>query len=274
MSSRAEHEGLTGSGASVGPAPLRAPPTPPVPKYFLVRTDLERQIADGRLPPGTFLPPERVLLRHYGVSRTTLHEALRPLLLEGTLVSARGKGIMVAQAAIRQAGDVLMSFTDVLRAQGLQPGMTGVRVITGRPSREVSAALRLPPGTRVVRIERVRTANSRPVNVSVSYVPADAVPGLSASMVQAAGSLYLLLRTRYGIHIGAAQDEMWARRASRREAELLNIREGDPVLILRRVCLLHDGRPVEYALSVIRSDIYRYVVKLIPPRPAAGGWRA
>ncbi|MDQ7820176.1 MAG: GntR family transcriptional regulator [Armatimonadota bacterium] len=238
-----------------------------------MRTDLERQIGEGRIPPGTFLPPERVLLRHYGVSRTTLHEALRPLLLEGTLVSVRGKGIMVAQAAIRQAGDVLMSFTDMLRSQGLQPGMAAVRVAMGRPSREVSAALRLPPGSRVARIERVRTANSQPVNFSVSYLPAQAVPGLSAPMVQAAGSLYLLLQTRYGIRIGAAQDEMWARRASRREAELLGIREGDPVLILRRVCLLHDGRPVEYALSVIRSDIYRYVVKLTPPRPPGVGAR-
>lgn len=273
MSPRTEHEDLIPYPAPSAPALLRPPLSSPVPKYFLVRTDLERQISDGRLPPGSFLPPERVLLHHYGVSRTTLHEALRPLLLEGTLVSVRGKGIMVAHAAIRQAGDVLMSFTDVLRSQGLQPGMAGVRITTGRPSREVSAALRLHSGARVVRIERVRTANSQPVNFSVSYLPADAVPGLSASMVQAAGSLYLLLRSRYGIHIGTAQDEMWARRASRREAELLSIREGDPVLIMRRVCLLHDGRPVEYALSVIRSDIYRYVVKLIPPRSPGGGVR-
>jgi len=38
---------------------------------------------------------------------------------------------------------------------------------------------------------------------------------------------------------------------------------------MNRVCVLSNGRPIEYALSVIRSDIYRYVVRLTPPRQAA-----
>jgi len=75
----------------------------PIPKNYQLRAELEPQIAEGQPSPGAFLPPERVLLQLYGVSRTTLREALRPLLLEGTLVSVRGKGIMVAQPAIRQA---------------------------------------------------------------------------------------------------------------------------------------------------------------------------
>lgn len=243
----------------------------PIPKYYQLRAELERQIAEGLLAPGAFLPPERLLLHKYRVSRTTLREALRPLLLEGTLLSVRGKGIMVAQQAIRQAGDILMSFSDVLRAQGLQPGISDVRVTAGPCSREVGAALRLSPAAHVVRVERVRTGNNRPVNFSVSYFPAEDVPGLSAEMLQASGSLYLLLKTRYEIHIARAQDEMWARRASRREARLLGIHPSDPVLVLRRVGVLHGGRPIEYALSVIRSDIYRYVVRLTPPRRASHG---
>jgi len=62
---------------------------------------------------------------------------------------------------------------------------------------------------------------------------------------------------------------MFARRATEREAKLLGVRPGDPVLVMNRVCVLSNGRPIEYALSVIRSDIYRYVVRLTPPRQAA-----
>lgn len=244
---------------------------PPIPKYYQLRAELERQIAEGQLSPGAFLPPERVLLQQYGVSRTTLREALRPLLLEGTLLSVRGKGILVAQPAIRQAGDILMSFSDVLRAGGLQPGIGDVHVTVGPCSHEVGTALQLTPTAQVVRVERVRTGDGRPVNFSVSYLPADDVPGLTADLLEASGSLYLLLKTRYEIHIARAQDEMFARRASRREARLLGVRPGDPVLILRRVCVLPGGRPIEYALSVIRSDIYRYVVRLTPPRQASQG---
>ncbi len=248
---------------------MRSAQVPPIPKYYQLRAELERQIAEGQLSPGAFLPPERVLLQQYGVSRTTLREALRPLLLEGTLLSVRGKGIMVAQPAIRQAGDVLMSFSDVLRAQGLQPGISDVHVTVGPCSHEVGAALQLTPDAQVVRVERVRTGNAQPVNFSISYLPAGDVPGLTANLLEASGSLYLLLATRYEIHIARAQDEMFARRASRREARLLAVRPGDPVLVLRRVCVLPGGRPIEYALSVIRSDIYRYVVRLTPPRQAS-----
>ncbi len=238
---------------------------PPIPKYYQLRAQLERQITEEHLLPGAFLPPERVLLQQYGVSRTTLREALRPLLLEGTLLSVRGKGIMVAQPAIRQAADVLMSFSEVLRSQGLRPGISHVRVTVGICSDEVGAALQLPPDAYVVRVERVRTGNGRPVNFSISYLPADDAPGFTAALLQASGSLYALLKTRYEIHIARAQDEMFARRANGREARLLGVPLGDPVLILRRVCVLLGGRPIEYALSVIRSDIYRYVVRLTPP---------
>ncbi|OLC28198.1 MAG: hypothetical protein AUH31_10075 [Armatimonadetes bacterium 13_1_40CM_64_14] len=242
---------------------------PPIPKYYQLRAKLERQITVGQLAPGTFLPPERVLLQQYGVSRTTLREALRPLLHEGALLSVRGKGIMVAQPAIRQTGDVLMSFSDVLRSQGLQPGMGEVGVTVGLCSHEVGTALRLPPDTQVIRVERVRTGNGQPVNFSISYLPAVDFPGFTAELLAAAGSLYGLLQTRYELHIARAQDEMFARRASKREAGLLGVRPGDPVLVMNRVCVLSSGRPIEYALSVMRSDIYRYVVRLTPPRPAS-----
>jgi GntR family transcriptional regulator len=210
-----------------------------------------------------------VLLQQHGVSRTTLREALRPLLHDGTLLSVRGKGIVVAKPAIRQAGDVLMSFSDVLRSQRLQPGISEVRVTVGRCTLEIGAALQLPPDAQVVRVERVRTGDGQPVNFSISYIPAGDVPGFTAELLTAFGSLYALLGTRYEIHIAKAQDEMFARRASEREAKLLGVRPGDPVLVMNRVCVLGSGRPIEYALSVIRSDIYRYVVRLTPPRPAA-----
>lgn len=184
-------------------------------------------------------------------------------------MSVRGKGIMVAKPAIRQAGDVLMSFSDVLRSQGLQPGIAAVNVAVTPCPRDVGMALQLPPDTPVIRVERVRTGNGQPVNFSISYIPAADVPGFSADLLAESGSLYALLRTRYELHIARAQDEMFARRASTREARLLGVRSGDPVLVMSRICVLATGQPIEYALSVIRSDNYRYVVRLTPPRQAA-----
>jgi len=57
-----------------------------VPKYY----DKKRQLADlvDRLPPGSALPPERVLATQFAVSRTTLRQTLRELVAEGLLERA------------------------------------------------------------------------------------------------------------------------------------------------------------------------------------------
>src|SRR5207247_1039002 len=149
--------------------------------------------------------------------------------------------------------------------------LTAIRLGGDRWPRGLGVALHRPPDGRVVRVERVRTGNGQPVNCSISYIPAADVPGFTAELLAESGSLYALLRTRYELHIARAQDEMFARRASTREARLLGLRPGDPVLVMNRVCALSSGRPIEYALSVIRSDIYRYVVRLTPPRPVPSG---
>ncbi len=46
----------------------------------------------GELPPGAKLPPERSLARQLGVSRSTLREAIRALVVMNVLVSRHGDG--------------------------------------------------------------------------------------------------------------------------------------------------------------------------------------
>jgi DNA-binding FadR family transcriptional regulator len=49
-------------------------------------------MADGVLVPGSVLPPEAELARHYGVSRGTVREALRTLSAQGLIVTRPGVG--------------------------------------------------------------------------------------------------------------------------------------------------------------------------------------
>jgi GntR family transcriptional regulator, transcriptional repressor for pyruvate dehydrogenase complex len=46
----------------------------------------------GLLPPGTQLPPERELAEQFGISRSTLRQALTALTQSGHLVAVRGRG--------------------------------------------------------------------------------------------------------------------------------------------------------------------------------------
>ena len=57
--------------------------------------DIEEAIIKGELKPGDKIPSEQLLMEHYNVSRTTLREAIKSLVSNGTLEIKRGKGTFV-----------------------------------------------------------------------------------------------------------------------------------------------------------------------------------
>jgi GntR family transcriptional regulator, transcriptional repressor for pyruvate dehydrogenase complex len=86
-------------------------PTPPrrEKRSEVVARRLVADIVDRRLPPGTMLPSEAVMLKDYGVGRTSLREAIRILEIHG-LVRIRpgpGGGPMVAEADSHHFGSMM-----------------------------------------------------------------------------------------------------------------------------------------------------------------------
>jgi GntR family transcriptional repressor for pyruvate dehydrogenase complex len=77
--------------------------------------ELEQLIIEGRLIPGTKLPPERDLAEQLGVSRTVVREAVRILVTKGLLETRHGVGTMVRQLTREQVVTPLNLF---LRMQG------------------------------------------------------------------------------------------------------------------------------------------------------------
>src|ERR671914_659967 len=69
----------------------------PVPFYFQLRQLIRDEIAAGRWEPGERIPSENELCRHFGVSRTTVRQALSELESEGLLHKEKGRGSFVAE---------------------------------------------------------------------------------------------------------------------------------------------------------------------------------
>ena len=68
----------------------------PVPFYFQLSELLEHEISVGRWDPGFRLPSESELCTHFGLSRTTIRQALARLEQEG-LISKQGGRIVLHQ---------------------------------------------------------------------------------------------------------------------------------------------------------------------------------
>ncbi|WP_083968042.1 FadR/GntR family transcriptional regulator [Hyalangium minutum] len=80
-----------------------------------IEEDLERTISQGRLPASGFLPSESLLARQYGVSRTTVREALLRLAARGLVVQHPGRK---TRAVAMDVAVTLENLSVALHAEG------------------------------------------------------------------------------------------------------------------------------------------------------------
>jgi GntR family transcriptional regulator len=208
----------------------------------------------SQLGAGALLPSERALAERLGVARMTVRKELDRLVAEGAAYRVQGRGTFVADARMVYA-DALKGFSEDIRARGMVPGArTLAQEVVGADAR-VAAALERPPGTQVVLIHRVRTADGEPIALEWLHLPAEDFPGLERLKLDGV-SLYALLRERYGVTLATAAQRVSAVALSAAEAELLDAAEGRPAFLFRRVTRRPTGRVVEYARSLYRGDRY------------------
>jgi GntR family transcriptional regulator len=248
-----------------------------------VRDELARRVVSGELSPGSQLPAEPQLAGEFGVSRATLREALRSLEDEGVLSRTPGAGTFVtARPRLSNNLDVNFGVTEAILAAGMEPGTSEAEVQEGAATADEARRLALEPGSPVIAVERVRTADGRPVVFSrdvLSTALAEeharagrprgsrgagrnggrpSLAGLRRALARR--SVYEVLETELGlvIHHGVATLRPMA--APARVAERLGVRRGTLVLYVRQVDHDLDGRPLLYSHEHHLADAFEFTV--------------
>ena len=236
----------------------RLPQAGSVPKYYELRQWLRQQI-DG-LPPGTPVPPERALSQQFNISRTTVRQALHDLAVEGRIIRRQGRGTFVATPKVNQNVQ-LTSYTEAMKAQGLQPGSRIVDVAVTEAGDEVAARLGLAKNSSVTRVERVRYANGEPMAVETVYLDHVRFPGIVEELA-AGTSLYAILEERFSVVPHHAEETIETVLAPPSASRLLGSDATTPMLLLTRSSRDAEGRPVEYVRSLYRGDRFRLTAQL------------
>lgn len=231
-----------------------------VPLYLQLKRMLETGITTGAFPPHSRVSSERELSEQYGISRMTARQALAELIQEGRLYTSAGKGTFVAEPKIQQNVQSLTSFTEEMRSRGLLPATQLLRSELVPATVAAARSLRLPEGTPVVCIERLRLADHEPLALETACLSFDGMERLLS--ISVAESLYAVLRREFNIIPVEAMQEFEATLAQPRERTLLHVKEGAPVLRLQRTTFDAARRPFEYVQSVYRGDRYRFVARL------------
>jgi DNA-binding GntR family transcriptional regulator len=230
-------------------------------RYQRVQDALGEEIARGRRSPGSRLPPERALAEHFGVSRVTLRRALVELEALGIVARDPG-GWSVAGPPIGEPPNALMSFSEMAASRGLAATATVLGIRERPASIDEADRLGLAPGASLVELERLRLMDGVPILIDRSDVPHSLAPGL-VDVDFSTSSLYHELEARYGLRPARARFAVEAVAADDRQAALLDLRPGEPLLRCQQVTEDETGRAIELCEMVYRGDRYRFRATLV-----------
>jgi len=233
------------------------------PKYYQLANILREQISGGEIDPHQPIPSERQLEDIYSVSRTTIRQAIDLLVRQGYLYREHGRGTFVSPRKLQKGISELTSFSEDMRERGIVPGQKILEMRMARPPEDVRQRLELPPDCgELLFIERLRLGDGVPMGLMTSYHILPEGAKVAQDMLEGAGSIYNLLAEKYNLHPTEADETLEAVLASPREAALLQIDPGSPLLLSVRVTYSQYRRPIEHVRILYRADRYQYYAKL------------
>jgi GntR family transcriptional regulator len=246
-------------GLSIDPRSL-------LPLHAQIEQLLRQIIREPSYRDGGLLPDEVGLAKHLGVARSTVRAAIHKLVIEGLIARKRGVGTRVVRRPITTQLAAWDSFTQEMEARGVVVCQLACEIAWVEAAREVCVALELAPGTRVLRLDRLRGTDQEPaVHFRSWFHPSVGLTGRE----DFSRPLYRLLEDDFGVVPMFSSEEIAALAADATLARRLNIDRGAPVLVRRRTVSDASRRPIEFAVCQYRSDRFVYNLEIRRDRKGA-----
>lgn len=230
-----------------------------LPMYYRIQQSLKKKIEE-EWQPGDVIPSERELSEQFRVSRMTVRQAVNGLVDDGFLVRKRGSGTYVNERKVVQTLHGVTSFSEEMKARGLTPSNEPISFQIIPSDEKVANQLQLAHYDPVYKIERVRLADGIPMAFETTFLPANMMKSLTEEIMN--HSLYEYVESKLGLGIDDAYQTIESGSASQKEAKYLQIKKGDPVLVIRRKAYTNKGTPFEYVRTVYRGDRYQISVHI------------
>lgn len=158
--------------AAPGAAPMERKGT----QYERIRDHLAGKVLSGEWAVGHRIPTEEALVEQFGVSRMTVHRAVRELVAEGLVRRQPGAGTFVTNE--RPSLDLveLRNIADDVRLRGREHSSVVHLLRKELATPEVADALGLRPGARVFHSVMVHLESGVPIQLEDRFVNPKAAP--------------------------------------------------------------------------------------------------
>lgn len=231
-----------------------------LPLYQQVKNVLVQRIQNKNWTPGELIPTEVELIQEFGVSRTTIRQAIMSLVQDELLEKRQGIGTIVkSQKLVGKLGR-LAGFAEEAVVKGYQIDSKLLRTEIHDNLYFEKKILQLNEDDKVLVIERIRYANYEPIAYERTCWPIK-IGNVFLGYDLNRAKYYQILEDE-GIFLKKAHETIIAVNATIYEAGLLGVSGGEALLEMTRIAFGIDDQPIEYTRTKYRSDRYHYDIDL------------
>jgi len=226
--------------------------------FLEVIDEIKRNIESCKYKEKEILPSEFQLSKELDVSRDVLSEALRILEEDNVLVRRHGIGLFVNPQPIMSSGiEELSSVTAMIEQSGKFAGTQYLSTEIIVPTEDERTKFKSNKLDKLVKVERIRTADGEPVVFCIDKIPEKLMP---LEHLYQEESMFKLMKdyTQKPITYAVAHIEPVS--YHERIYNILDCRPEQSLLLVKQMHYTAEDEPIMYSLNYFRSDMFSFHV--------------
>ncbi len=231
------------------------------PRHEQISDWLREQIEEGMYSVDDKLPSEKELGDKFDVSRVTVRRALQTLESENYIYRRQGLGSFVKEQRAAQGLVRLTDFAQDMAQAGLEASSTVEHHAPESPPPDVALPLNTEDQQKVMRLDRLRLGDGRPVAFDRTWLPMFYAQLLEGHDLEQE-TIYSILETEYDIPVLRGRYRITATSAEATIAEPLEVAEGEALLLIERLSLTEGEKRLYFQRRYYRSDRVAYELEL------------
>ncbi|HEY5586983.1 MAG TPA: GntR family transcriptional regulator [Ruminiclostridium sp.] len=233
----------------------------PIPLYYQLKEIVLKEITDGKINAGDYLPTENKFVEAYSISRSTVRQAMSELVNENYLFRYKSKGTVVSTPKIPQEFvNIIETYENQMKKLGFKPKTKVICFEVVTASAVVANRLNLKVDEKVIHLERLRYANEEPIVLVETFLPFEICDFLMEHDL-VSESLYKILSKKYSSAVVRVERTIEAINSESRESKLLMIEKGHAIQKFQTIGYNSLGREIEYSVAKYRGDRNKFRVK-------------
>ncbi len=216
----------------------------PIPLYYQLKQIIIERIEKKIYVVGKTHLTEDELMKEFGVSRTTVRQAMSDLVNEGMIERRKGIGTVILEKneefGLIQAKNFIINDNEIIETKLISLEIE-------KPEYTVMKILNLTESDKVYNLKRIRSRREGPLSFSSSNIPVKYFPNLKRDLDNVVNGLYKYI-DQSDYPLTTIEQLLETGFCDQTTASILGARDKTPIWILKNIAYSHSI-PVEYGIS-------------------------